>query len=423
MNEHLLAVWRSLMEFGTQFLGKGLYQDAETYFQQSLSLAKELLVPEILAFTLRLLSTSRVKLAKLDEAEVGFREALRICEEIQNGKGMAEAWAGLASVAVSKGSLAEAREWYEHSIAVYPSSSPPLRLGMLYSDLGQVYAAMENWPKAEYSYIRAKESCSLYGYRKGEGELDVLLGEIYYRQGRKKQAQSWLMKACQVFAQIPENNSLANSLQYLAFMYYDLGDMEESQLCQQRAVALWLRLNDAEEITESCYFLSKIEQNLGLIEEAENHLEVSLKYYSGQDLGLALRYQSLASISVMKHDLSAAEKYLLQSLDLFLSLKDDLKTGEIYEALAYVAEAQGREKEALEFHHKSCQSYNGNEFKTYHAIHRLGQFYEKHHYYLDAIQCYWQALEVARELGENVKTVESDIQRVSRRIRRKKSNV
>ena len=418
MNEQILVIWRGLMEMGTQHLAKQLYQEAERFFDQSAALAQQLQVPEIKAFTIRLLATSRVKLGQLDLAENGFREALGICEEIQNGKGMSEAWAGLASVAVAKGSLTDAQQGYERSIAIYPKSSPPLRLGMLYSDLGQVYAALKNWPKAERAYIRAKELCQRYGYPKGEGELNVLLGEIYYRQGRKKSALFWVGEACKQFARIGENAAMASSLQYQAFLHYDMGDMSDAAISQGRAVILWMELGEITEITEGCYFLSKILQNLGEIEEAENYLTISIVNYQKQDIGLALRYQSLAGLAVLRHDLTKAEEHYRKALKLFETLDDQSKVSEIFESLAYVAEATGREHEALYFHERSCLTM-GSELRSSGAVQKLGRFYENAHAYFEALHTYWQAMKFAKDLGENVEEIERSIQRVSRRIRQK----
>jgi hypothetical protein len=190
MHDGELSVWRTLMEKGTQYLGEEQYLKAEEYFSQGLIKAYQLTVPEIVAFSLRLLATVRVRLGNLELAEEGFQGALRICQDIQNAKGMAEAWAGLASVSVKKGMLSEAGKEFKQAISIYPSSSPPLRLGILYVDLGQVYAALEDWTRANRAYIQAHGICRSNGFPKGEAELDVLLGELCFRQGKKRRLQT-----------------------------------------------------------------------------------------------------------------------------------------------------------------------------------------------------------------------------------------
>lgn len=419
MDESSLETWRKLMERGTYFLGQAEYSQAEKYFMQSIMFAKDLLVPEILAFTLRLLSTVRVKQGKLLSAERGFREALQICKELQNKKGMAEALAGLASVLAAQGQLVEAAAYYNLAIEKYPGSSPPLRLGMLYSDLGQVYSALEDWRRAKEAYIQAKDLCRIHGYPKGEGELSVLLGEVCFREGRKKEAVDWIISASRVFIQVPDENALAYALQYLAFIYFDINKPFEALDCQLRVMVLLLRQGQEDEVSEGYYFLSKILQSIGEFEEAEYYLEISVAKYERQDTAIALRYQNLAKLALTRLDLSKAEEYYLKALELFEKFEDDLNSGEIYEALAYIAESQGKVDEAFCLRQKSATTLSRHGALTFNAAIKLGEYYEARYDYLEALQYYWQALQIAKEVDLEIERTERAIQRVSRRIRRK----
>lgn len=415
-----LSVWRDLMEVGTQCLGEEQYLKAEDYYTQGLLKAYQLTVPEIVAFTLRLLATVRVRLGNLEFAEEGFKEALRICQEIQNAKGMAEAWAGLASVSVKKGMFREAGREYELSISVYPSSSPPLRLGMLYADLGQVYATLKDWTMAKRSYTQAQEICRSNGFPKGEGELDVLLGELCYRQGKKSEASINLKHACQVFAQIADVIALSNTLQYLALLYFDQNEMRLAIECQQRAVALCLKFDTRDVFSESCFFLSKIEQTLENYEEAKYYLELSIRFYSQQGLDLALRYQSLAGLFFLSMDLAKAELYYLKALSLFESIEDNLRIGEVYESLASLKEIRESKVVPLETQVElEGKSQLHGEFSL-EALVRLAEFYENRRNFRDALECYWKALEMGRYAEIATDWLESRVQRVSKRLRRKK---
>ncbi|KUO76163.1 MAG: hypothetical protein APF81_14935 [Desulfosporosinus sp. BRH_c37] len=419
MHDRELAVWRTLMEDGTQCLGEEQYHKAENYFSQGLLKAYKLTVPEIVAFTLRLLATVRVRLGNLEFAEDGFQEALRICQEIQNAKGMAEAWAGLASVSVKKGMIREAAKKYEQAIAVYPCSSPPLRLGMLYADLGQVYATLEDWTRANRAYTQAHEICRDNGFPKGEAELDILLGELCFRQKKRIEASNYLKHACQIFAQIEDMIALSNTFQYLALVYFEHKQMRLAFECQQRAVALCLKFDTRSVFSESCYFLSKIEQFLENYEEARYYVELSIRFYSERDLDLALRYQSLAGLFFLSMDLAKAELYYLKALGLFEAI-NDVRSSEIYEALASIKEIRERKVEQVNFPDISeakFQLYGGF---TLEALIRLAELYEKQQNFRDALECYWKALAMGRDVEMTTDWIETRVQRVSKRLRRKK---
>jgi len=414
-----LYVWRNLMEGGTQCLGDEQYLKAEKYFIQGLLKAYELTVPEIVAFTLRLLSTVRVRLGNLEFAEEGFKEALRICQEIQNAKGMAEALAGLASISVKKGRLREAVGEYEQAIAVYPKTSPQLRLGMLYADLGQVYTALEEWTRAKSAYSQALELCRLYGFPKGEAELDVLSGELCFRLGQKTEAIRNLKHACQIFSQIQDMVALSTTLQYLALLYFDQNEMRLAFESQQRAVALSLRFDTKEVFSESSYFLSKIEQNLENFQEARGYLELSIDFYPEKNLDLALRYQSLGSLLFISMDLAKSELYYLKALSLFELFQDDQRISEVYEALALLKGIREQKEDPLKFHDKSeDRSKLHGEF-TLEALIHLAEFYEKRHNYRDALECYWKALKRGRDAEMKTDWIEYRVQQVSKCLRRK----
>ncbi len=415
-----LSVWRTSMENGTQCLGEEQYLKAEGYFSQALLKAYQIKVPAIIAFTLRLLATARERLGDLELAEEGFQKALCICQEIKNAKGMAEAWAGLASVSVKKGWLREACNKYEQAIAIYPDSSSPIRLGMLYADLGQVYAGLEDWNGAKKAYTQAHEICRSYGFPKGEAELDVLLGELYLRQEKKTEAAAYLKLACQIFAQIKDIAALANTLQYLALVYFEQNRIHLAFECQQRAVALCLKCDTRNVFSESCYFLSVIEQLLESYEEAKYYLELSIRFYPKQDLDLALRYQSLAGLFFLSLDFTKAEIYYFKALSLYKKT-DDVRCGEIYEALATLNQIRERKLEPF----NSKEEITENNFKLYGeftlaALIRLAELYEKQRNFRDALACYWKALEMARDAEMTTDWIEMRVQRVSKRLRRKK---
>lgn len=419
MHDEELSVWRTFMEAGTQCLGEEQYLKAEKHFLQALSKAHQLSVPEIVAFTLRLLATVRVHLGNLELAEEGFKDALRICQELQNPKGMAEAWAGLASVSVKKGVLIEAGKKYERAISLYPSSSPQLRLGMLFADLGQVYAALEEWTRANRAYTQAKNICRANGFPKGEAESDVLLGELWFQQGKKEEASNYLKHACQIFAQLEDIIALANTLQYLALVYFEHTEMRLAFECQQRAVALCLKFDTRTISSDSCYFLSKIEQILENHKEARYYLELSIQFYPDQDLDLALRYQSLAGLFFLSMDLAKAELYYLKALSLFEAI-DDARTTEIYEALEELKEVQERQVMPVNAQDTSEDKSQLQGESTLEALVRLAELHEKQQKFRDALESYWKALEMVREAQMTTEWLEIRVQRVSKRLRSKK---
>jgi len=254
--------------------------------------------------------------------------------------------------------------------------------------------------------------------------LDVLIGELHFRQGRKTEAAKNLKHACRIFVEIADVVALANTLQYLALLYFDQNDMCLAFECQQRVVALSLRLDDRIGFSENCYFLSKIAQFLENIVEAIYYLQLSIQFYSEWDLDLALRYQSLAGLYLLSIDFANAELYYLKALILFETLHDKLRIGEIYEALATLAKSQeckaGRKEGRLSCQIKSEDKSRLYEEFTLEALTHLAEFYENTRNFREALECYWKALERGRDTNVATDWIEVSVQRVSKLLRRKK---
>ncbi|AHF06740.1 hypothetical protein DESME_06465 [Desulfitobacterium metallireducens DSM 15288] len=419
MNDDILRDWRSLMEKGTVFLGQGDYPKAEKYYLRSLKLAKRLAIPVISAFNLRLLSTSRIKQGKVALAERGFKEALKICQQLQNYKGMSEAMAGLASVAEAQDKMEEAATWYEQAIQVYPLNSPRLRLSMLFSDLGQVYSEQENWDKAQYTFRKARELCHIYGYRKGEGELSILLAEVLYRQNKIQLARKDLLQSCKIFSEEKDEESLVNAIQYLAFINFEEENFAQAREDWQRVVVLYLRLAQWENVSESTYFLAKILEELRDFTEAVYYLKLSIEVYKHEDLGLGLRYQNLGQLQAMQKDYQAACANLKKAAELFEKYGEEQKLGEAYEKIALCLEQLGEIQESQEYHVKSKVSHESHQLISFSTNQRLAEYFENRRSYLNALQYYWQSLKIAQELGIETIKIEQAIQRISKKVRKR----
>jgi len=190
--------------------------------------------------------------------------------------------------------------------------------------------------------------------------------------------------------------------------------------CQQRAVTLCLKFDTKEVFSESSYFLSKIEQTLKNFQEARYYLELSIHFYPEQNLDLALRYQSFGNLLFLSMDFAKSELYYLKALSLFESNHDDHRIGEVYEALALLKGIREQNEGQFSFQDKSEDMSKLHWEFTLEALIHLAEFYEKHHNYRDALECYWKALKRGRDAEVATDWIENRVQNVSKRLRRKK---
>ncbi|HHV64161.1 MAG TPA: tetratricopeptide repeat protein [Peptococcaceae bacterium] len=411
--------WQQHLETGIKYLSEGNYVGAEEQLQASLKEAEALQVPVIIAFSQRLLATAQVKNNKLREAEFGFRRALNYCRQLNNEKGIAEAQAGLASICFMQGNYWQAVNLYQQAINIYPQNSSSLRLAVLYSDLGQVYLRLREWKEAEKAFLKAGDLCSSNGYAKGEAEINLYLGEIQYSQGKNRAAQERFIQAAKIFGLLGDELSLACTHQYLAFILLESNRIEEALQYQYRVIALHLKLRQYSEISEDYYLLSYILQHAKLLDEAEESLKLSLKYFHGHEYGYAVRYHSLAVIAIMKKDYEEAKKYYFEALRYFQFHGDGSKIGEISEELTYLIKYKDACLKQNLSKWLQGRYFNIN-MPLYEVMLNLANRLKNKGNKMVALRCGWKALELAKVMKGETKEIESLIQDLSAAIRKKK---
>jgi len=413
-----LDKWQKHLEAGIKYLGEGNSLQAEEYFAKSFLEAEALGVTVIMAFTARLLATAQIRNNKLAEAEAGFLKALNYCLSLDNKKGIAEATAGLASVSFVKGDYLEALNLYLRAINIYPANASPLRLAMLYFDLSQVYGRLENWLKAEDALLKAAALCKQNGYRQREGEIKLFLGEVYYFQKKNSLAIKMFRQAASIFACCRDETALAKAQQYIAFISLEMSRIQEALLYQHRVICLYLRHKMSREISESYYLLSNILQYAELYDEAERALLLSLQYYAGSELGLAIRYHSLAAVALLKEDYKTAKEHYLQALKFFQYHGDGVKVGEISEELTFLIKY-----EDFYLQNNIYQWLGGRYLNAYLPKHEimieLANSLHLKGNSLSALRCGWRALQIARAMNFETQEIELLIQNISERIRKK----
>lgn len=412
-----LKQWQKNLETGIKYLSEGNISEAEKYLEICMTEAENINVPVIIAFSQRLLATAYVRNDKLEQAERGFQRALEYCQKLENNKGIAEAKAGLANVCFIDNRYLKAISLYKEAISIYPKDSSPLRLAVLYSDLGHVYVKIKKWEKAEESFTNGWELCKGCGYSKGEAEINLYLGEINYCQGNLMRAKKRFVEAAKTFSLIDEQVSLANALQYLTFLLLEKDGYDEALVYQYRIVALYFDHQLYAEVSESYYLLSNILQCLKLLDEAEECLRLSLRYYNGYEIGLAMRYHGLANIKIMKKDYHEAKEYYYEALKYFQFFGDGNKVGDVCEELTFLLKYEDFNQRD-NYWKKLSLRYIDNGISKYDIMIKLADTLKSRGNNMAALKCGWKALEIAK--ANKYETVETErfIQKISESIRR-----
>jgi len=97
---------------------------------------------------------------------------------------------------------------------------------------------------------------------------------------------------------------------------------------------------------------------MGRLEEAETYLDEAFGYISGSDIVRVSLLERVGILRLIRNDLSGAERYTLQALELASDLDQGAEQASCHQSLSEIYEKQGRYREALEHYKKYHEFHN-----------------------------------------------------------------
>jgi tetratricopeptide (TPR) repeat protein len=290
---------------------------------------------------------------------------------------------------------------------------------MLYTELGNIYLKINKFSKAEKVYQTAIQLCEDSSFSKGQGELLLLLGEVYFRQDEFQKAKRQFVKAAEIFTLINDWYFLASTLQHMAFIMFEIKEYHDALLYLSRSVCVFLRLKSGEELSENYFLLGSIWQCLKCFDEAEDAITISLNYYHGEELGYAIRYQTMAIISIYKRKYNQAKEHYSKALRYYQYFGDSMKIGVICEELTLLLKYEDNLfKEKIQ--ELSNLRNKEGQLPKYKLLLNFAVAMEGMGKNMHALKFGWKALELAKESEYQTKETEIFIQELSEKIRRNK---
>jgi len=153
------------------------------------------------------------------------------------------------------------------------------------------------------------------------------------------------------------------------------------------------------------------------LDEAEQSLNLSLRYYKGYELGLALRYHGLAMVAIMKKEYVEAQRYYYEALRYFQFFGDGSKVGDVCEELTFLLKYKD-----VDFHNNYLKEvsfrYLNKDISKYEIMTKLAYSLKNKGNDIVALKCGWKALEIAKANKYETLEIEKLIQNISESIRK-----
>jgi predicted ATPase/DNA-binding SARP family transcriptional activator/Tfp pilus assembly protein PilF len=168
---------------------QGQYEETEQLAQRSLNLSRQIGDCWGRAFSLFLLGMVRYRAGDVDQAEALLEESLAISRESGNQRLIMSPLNGLGDIACHRGDYARAQAVFEECLALSHELGDQFNVSIHLNNLGTVLHVLNRYAEAQSFYQESLEICSKIGDQSGQAIALSNLGEVSYALGAPRDAQ------------------------------------------------------------------------------------------------------------------------------------------------------------------------------------------------------------------------------------------
>jgi tetratricopeptide (TPR) repeat protein len=253
----------------------------------------------------------------LDRAEGHFRTSLDLVEEEDDGESqrfLASIWLDIGRIALRQNRLDEAYRDLEHALSYAQAVLDRLLLADIHSCLAILAEERGDWQMASEQFTMQLDLAEEVGDRQGSASALIALGTLALQQKNHDQAQVLYEQALK----IGDRRDQAAAMAQLGTLAYQQGDYEQATTLLHKALAEFQILDCQQEVAGCHHQLGLVAETRQQWREAGEHYQVSLDLC----LQLGLLHDAVASLYQLGRlaqrlgQLDAAQRYYQQALDI-----------------------------------------------------------------------------------------------------------
>ena len=185
----------------------GDYKKAIEFYQQSLSIAKEIGEKGSEGVVYGNLGSAYASLNDYKKAIKFHQQSLSIAKEIGNKGSQGGAYGNLGNAYSSLGDYEKVIEFYQQSLSIAKEIGDKGSEGIAYSDLGNAYESLGDYEKAIEFHQQSLSITKVTGYKGSEGEAYGNLGRAYHHLGDYKKAIEFHQQSLSIAKEIRAKRS------------------------------------------------------------------------------------------------------------------------------------------------------------------------------------------------------------------------
>jgi CHAT domain-containing protein/tetratricopeptide (TPR) repeat protein len=306
----------------------GQYQKAIDFFQQSLTIQKQISNRNGEGLSLNNLGLAYNSLGQHQKAIEYYQQSLAIQKQIGNRNGEATSINNLGGAYNSLGQYQKAIEYYQQSLAIQKQIGNRNGEATSINNLGGAYNSLGQYQKAIEYYQQSLAIQKQIGNRNGEATSINNLGLAYAYLGQYQKAIEYYQQSLAITKQIGDRNGEARSINNLGAAYRSLGQYQKAIEYYQQSLAIQKQIGDRNGEAASLNNLGGVYDRLGQYQKAIEYFQQSLaiKKQIGDRNGEAVSINNLGLAYYRLGQYQKAIEYFQQSLAIKKQIGD--RTGE-----------------------------------------------------------------------------------------------
>lgn len=332
--------------------GVGKYNDALTYAENALGLAKKLNYKKGMANAYINKGVIYANQGNYSEAFKCYSACLKIKQETGDKKGTANAYNNIGLLYMYQSNYAEALNYHFASLKIREAIGDKYGMSFSYTNIGRIYSNQGNYSEALKNHYASLKICEEIGDTEGTSYSYGNIGIVYYCQDNYSEALKNYFASLKIQEEFGNKQVISNFYGNIGLVYMEQGNYTEALKYDLACLKLKEEMDNKKGASDAYGNIGVVYFKQRNFSEALKNQFVSLKIKEeiGDKTGIANTYNNIGDVYLHQGNYSEALKYNLASLKIKEEIGDKRGISNSYSNIGLIRSSQGNYPEALNYY-------------------------------------------------------------------------
>ncbi|MDP2385814.1 MAG: sensor histidine kinase [Bacteroidota bacterium] len=323
---YLLTKSAAIGNIGYVYYQRGETDKAMEYFKKGLKIQEEINDPKEIANSLNNIATIYFKLGEIEKSLDYFEQGLQIQKKIGVKEGIAYSLNNIGAIYDSQGQIKKALDYYYQGLKLQEELGNKMGMGTSYNNIAVILMKQGETDKAIEYYNKSMKVRQEADDKRGIAQCLNNLGHLYTTQGKMEKALDNYKKSYALYEEIGNKQGIAYSLNNMAAIYKSQQQDEKALEYFEKSLATYEAIDDKKGIATALNNIGGLLLEKSNATKALSYSEKSLEIAKEGGFVEVIRdaHSILSRIDSARGDTKGA----LQHYKQFIIYRDSLKNGE-----------------------------------------------------------------------------------------------